>query len=122
MASSSLPSKLNSQAIVLDQSLADKFQTDGRKFSRNYEKSIFIDQWNAGNSISHVIYPKFLGAFSHFILSLTYSAVSLENNIIFSQQSYLPRSTFLNLTVDMFGRSVNLLEVRLSNFIIERFR
>lgn len=40
-----------------------------------------------------------------------HEAVGLEGNVIFSQYSYLPRSASLNLTVDIFGQSVNLLEV-----------
>lgn len=39
-----------------------------------------------------------------------YLAASLESNIVFSPNSYLPRSASLNLTVDIFGQSVNLLE------------
>jgi len=37
---------------------------------------------------------------------------SLESNVVFSQHSYLPRSTWLNFTVDVFGKSINVLEVR----------
>ncbi|XP_057368025.1 uncharacterized protein LOC130689027 [Daphnia carinata] len=85
LATTSMPSKLEIQGLVLDQTLVDKFDTDARKFSRNYEKSILLDQYNA--------------------------AVGLEGNIIFSQHSYLPRSASLNLTVDIFGQSVNLFEV-----------
>ena len=34
-----------------------------------------------------------------------------ESNLIWSPSSFLPRSAMLNLTVDMFGKSVNLLEI-----------
>lgn len=45
------------------------------------------------------------------INNFCHEAVGLEGNVIFSQYSYLPRSASLNLTVDIFGQSVNLLEV-----------
>ena len=48
LASTSLPSKLGLQALLLDQNLASKFKTDARKFSRNYEQSILFDYYNAG--------------------------------------------------------------------------
>lgn len=39
------------------------------------------------------------------------SGGSYESNVIFSPKSYLPRSAMFNLTVDLFGESVNVLEV-----------
>ena len=48
LAKSSLPSKLHVQGLVLNQQLAKKFDTDTRKFSRNWETSVFFDQFNAG--------------------------------------------------------------------------
>lgn len=36
---------------------------------------------------------------------------SIENNIIYSQKSFLPRSASLNLTGELFGHSFNLLEL-----------
>ncbi|KAJ9580713.1 hypothetical protein L9F63_024109, partial [Diploptera punctata] len=36
---------------------------------------------------------------------------SYESNVIFSPKSYLPQSAMLNLTVDLFGESVNVFEV-----------
>ena len=65
--------------------LRNKFNTDVRKFSRNVEASAFWDELNVGGTI--------------------------EGNVIFSSKSYLPRSGMLNLTVDLFGESVNLLEL-----------
>jgi hypothetical protein len=43
---------------------------------------------------------------------------TVESNTIFSSQSYLPRSATLNLTLDLFGESVNLIELgaRLEGF------
>lgn len=51
LASSSMPSKLDLQALILDQDLVKKFNLDARKFSRNYETSILFDQYNTGESI-----------------------------------------------------------------------
>ncbi len=45
-----MPSKLEIQGLVLDQTIVDKFDTDARKFSRNFEKSILLDQYNAGTN------------------------------------------------------------------------
>lgn len=36
---------------------------------------------------------------------------TIESNVIFTPASALPRSAMFNLTVDMFGHSVNLLEL-----------
>ncbi|XP_052751003.1 uncharacterized protein LOC113509342 [Galleria mellonella] len=59
---------------------------DFRMFSRNYEQSVFFDQYNAGGNY--------------------------EANVIFSPDSYIPRSLSLNLTVDMFGESINIFELK----------
>lgn len=34
----------------------------------------------------------------------------MESNFIWSQNSFVPRSLSLNLTVDLFGKSINLIE------------
>lgn len=65
--------------------LRNKFNTDIRKYSRNYEISSFFDSINIGGS--------------------------MESNIIFSEESYLPRSAMFNLTVDIFGETVNVFEI-----------
>lgn len=72
-------------SIIQDERLQKEFDLDKRKFSRNYEWSYFSEKFNAG--------------------------ASLENNMIWSQKSFVPRSVMANLTIDMFGHSVNLLEV-----------
>ncbi|KAI5644619.1 lipoprotein amino terminal region domain-containing protein [Phthorimaea operculella] len=59
---------------------------DFRMFSRNYEQSVFFDQYNAGGNY--------------------------EANVIFSPDSYIPRSVGLNLTIDMFGESINIFEMK----------
>lgn len=64
--------------------LQNKFRTDARKFSRNYEGSFFSESLNVG--------------------------AAAESNVIFTPQSYLPRSATLNLTLDLFGQSVNIFE------------
>ncbi|XP_023246016.1 apolipophorins [Copidosoma floridanum] len=76
-----------------------KFPEDVRKYSFNSE-------------ISHN-----LGAFG--------AASSVESNVIFSQDSYVPRSVSLNLTTGLFGRSFNFFEMdaRVENLdrMIEHF-
>ncbi|KAK3089687.1 hypothetical protein FSP39_005602 [Pinctada imbricata] len=81
----SSPLKQSLKAILEDHDLPKKFDLDQRKFSRNYDWSYFSESMNAGGSI--------------------------ESNLVWSTESFLPRSGMANLTVDMFGRSVNLLEV-----------
>ena len=39
------------------------------------------------------------------------SAAGVESNVIFSPESYIPRSVSLNLTIDAFGQSINLFEM-----------
>ena len=73
------------QGLLSNVQLQDKFNTDARKFSRNYEWSAFYDPLNI--------------------------AASIEGNVIFSQRSYIPRSTSLNFTTDLFGQSINWLEL-----------
>ena len=88
----SSPSKQAVRQLLASDFLRNKFNTDARKFSRNLEVSTYWPESNVGGSA--------------------------ESNIIFSSQSYLPRSATLNLTLDLFGQSVNLLELgaRLEGF------
>ncbi|ODN01099.1 Apolipophorin [Orchesella cincta] len=88
----SLPSKLELQGLVADEKFTDPFGTDFRQFSKNFEASIYYPDGNIG--------------------------IGLDNNLIFSQLSYIPRSSSLNLTVDLFGESINVFEatVRLESF------
>ena len=71
--------------ILEDQNLQKEFNLDKRKFSRNYEGSFFLEKLNTGAKV--------------------------EGDLIWSQKSFLPRSAMLNLTVDLFGHSVNFLEL-----------
>ena len=76
-----------------------KFPEDFRKFSFNNELSYSIDAFGLGSTT--------------------------ESNVIYSQDSFIPRSASLNLTTEIFGRSLNFLELngRVENLdrIIERF-
>jgi hypothetical protein len=79
------PLKRQIRAILENAELKKEFDMDKRKFSRNIELSTFSELLNVGGTV--------------------------ESNLIWSGQSFVPRSASLNLTVDMFGRSVNLFEV-----------
>ncbi|XP_037091139.1 apolipophorins-like [Pollicipes pollicipes] len=79
------PSKQYLKSLLYNVELSKKFATDARKFSRYYEKSAFFESVNAGGSV--------------------------EGAVVFSPESYIPRSGMLNLTVDLFGEAINLLEV-----------
>ena len=81
----SSPHKTEIREILDDMELAKEFDLDKRKFSRNIEWSAFSEGLN-------------LGAMA-------------ETNLIWATDSYIPRSGSLNLTIDMFGSSVNLMEV-----------
>lgn len=78
------PLKRQIRAILENAELRKEYDMDKRKFSRNVELSTFSEMLNVGASV--------------------------ESNLIWSEQSFVPRSASLNLTVDMFGRSINLVE------------
>lgn len=56
-----------------------------------------------------------MGAIAALITTLSdvhlFPGANYESNVIFSPSSYIPRTATLNLTVDIFGESINLLEV-----------
>ena len=79
------PLKQDVRKILEHQSLKKQFDLDKRKFSRNLEGSVFFDSINMGAKV--------------------------ESNLIWSPKSFVPRSGMMNLTIDLFGHSVNLLEV-----------
>jgi len=85
LAESSCPLKAQISEIISDPALLKEFDVDKRKFSRNIELSTFNELLNVGAAV--------------------------DSNLIWSAESYVPRSATFNLTVDMFGESVNLLEV-----------
>lgn len=82
---STSPDKV-AQKKVFEQITLRDFPSDVRKFSRNYEISAFDP-------------------------TLMNSGLALDTNVIFSQDSYIPRCSNSNFTVAAFGRSYNLLEV-----------
>lgn len=48
-----------------------------------------------------------------FFVSVPCAGANVDANVVFSQESYVPRSATFNFTTDLFGHSLNLLEVRL---------
>jgi len=78
------PAKTSIRKILENMQLQKQFDLDKRKFSRNIEFSTFSELLNVGASV--------------------------ESNLIWSTDSFVPRSAMLNLTVDVLGQSVNLLE------------
>ncbi|KAL3871442.1 hypothetical protein ACJMK2_039441 [Sinanodonta woodiana] len=73
------------RSILEDDALQKEFDLDKRKFSRNYEKSFFIERMNTG--------------------------AKFESDLIWSTKSFIPRSGMVNLTVDLFGNTFNLLQL-----------
>ncbi|XP_066155546.1 uncharacterized protein Apoltp [Euwallacea fornicatus] len=79
------PLKVEIQSLLSEEDLVEKFSPDIRKFSLNREGSLYFDEYNLGGNY--------------------------ETNVLFSPSSYIPRAAMLNLTVDLFGKYVNLFEV-----------
>ena len=96
---SAAPEKQWVRHLIGEELLQNKFTTEALKFSRYYESSFYMNTTKVG--------------------------ATAESNVIFSSKSFLPRSAMLNLTVDLFGETLNLLEVggRIEGFegFIERF-
>lgn len=80
------------QGLLADADLGTKFNLDRRRFSRNYEYSLFFDDYNFG--------------------------YTTDSNLIFGTDSYIPKSLSLNFTADVFGESINFFELntRLEGF------
>ncbi|PSN46736.1 Apolipophorin [Blattella germanica] len=78
------PSKEKQKAVFGEIRTTKRFPIDFRKFSNNFEFSYLLGGANVGTTV--------------------------ESNVIYSQNSFLPRATTLNLTTEFFGHSVNLLE------------
>uniref|UniRef100_A0A182IB32 Uncharacterized protein n=1 Tax=Anopheles arabiensis TaxID=7173 RepID=A0A182IB32_ANOAR len=85
LAKSASPVRVQAQGLLAENDLDSKFNLDLRKFSRNYEQTLFFDEYNFG--------------------------MTVDSNVIFSTESYVPRSLRLNLTTDLFGESINFLEL-----------
>lgn len=62
---SSIPSRIEIQGLLSDKDLGKKFSSDVRKFSHNYEGSVFFDEYNAGKC---------------FIFIATQSSITFYNN------------------------------------------
>lgn len=79
------PQKQTIRRILEDKTLQREFDLETLKYSRNYEGSLFLEKFNTGAMV--------------------------DSNLIFSEKSFVPRSAMMNLTVDLFGNSINLLEI-----------
>lgn len=95
LAKTSSPQKVELQGLLADNKMAKKFKMDFRTFSKNYEYSLFFDEYNFG--------------------------LSGESNVIFSTESYLPRSIFFNGTINLFGNSVNPVEFNVRMQGLEKY-
>lgn len=82
---SASPVNVALQGLLADADLGTKFNMDRRRFSRNYEKSLFFDDYNFG-----------------FVT---------DSNLIFGTDSYIPKSVSMNFTTDVFGESINFFEI-----------
>ena len=79
------PDKENAKLYFGAIQTTNRFPFDVRKYSQNYELSYNLDSLNVG--------------------------ASGDANVIYSQQSYIPRSVSLNLTTQLYGHAFNLFEV-----------
>ena len=84
--SSTSPGKQHARRLVGKVLLDRSFPSDLRKYSRNIESDAFCPKNNVGWDV--------------------------DANLIYAAKSFIPRSASLNLTLDLFGQSVNLFEVR----------
>lgn len=87
LAKTSSPQKIEMQGLLADSGADVKPSFDFRKFSKNYEYSLFFEEYNFG--------------------------VSGESNVIFGTESFLPRFVQFNGTINLFGNSLNPLEFAL---------
>jgi len=78
------PDKEEARRLVNKLKIDRTFRVDLRKYSRNYANTHFCTVNNAGWEV--------------------------DANVIYSTDSFLPRSASFNLTLDLFGQSVNLLQ------------
>ncbi|XP_034949851.1 apolipophorins [Chelonus insularis] len=88
------PSKQNAKRLFAEVRPRTKFPEDFRKFSFNREFSYNIDTFGIGSVV--------------------------EQNVIYSQKSFVPRSMSLNLTTELFGRSFNFLEIDVRSENVDR--
>ncbi|GFT71844.1 vitellogenin [Nephila pilipes] len=85
--------------IVSTLYLMNKFSPDARKFSTAHEAHYFLESIDSG--------------------------IHADSHMIFTTDSYLPRTAMFNLTVDIFGKSCNLFQIdgRLEGleYVVESF-
>ena len=81
----SSPHKQAVRELLKRVQLPAKYNLGRLQFSRNYEGSAFLQRLQSG--------------------------AAAEGNLVWSSSSSLPRSASANLTLDVFGRSLNLLDV-----------
>lgn len=79
------PGKEHVRRLVNKLKMGWSFPKDFRRFSRNLAVSDFCHINNAGWDV--------------------------DTHVVYSPNSFLPRSASMNLTIDLFGQSVNLFEV-----------
>lgn len=82
----SSPQKIELQGLLLP-ALDDQWKMDFRKYSRNFEYSLFFEEYNFG--------------------------LSGESNVIFGVDSYLPKTLSFNGTVNLFGNSANAIDFKI---------
>ncbi|XP_042895388.1 uncharacterized protein [Parasteatoda tepidariorum] len=85
LAKSKHPERQDIRQIISNLYLMNKFESDSRKFSTAHEATYFLESIDSG--------------------------LHLDSHLIYSTDSYLPRSAMFNLTVDVFGKTCNLLEL-----------
>jgi len=88
------PGKDRVRRMVKKMNLERSFPVDLRKYSRNMVAADFSSINNAG-----------------------YDA---DLDVVYSSKSFIPRSAHLNLTLDVFGRSINLFEVNIRENEVNR--
>jgi hypothetical protein len=84
--SSSDPHKQHIRSLLRNQDISSHFPKDIRKFSRNLELSYVLEKLNLGGV--------------------------LDSDVIYDH-SFIPRSVKLNLTIPIFGKSLNFFEIGL---------
>ncbi|XP_049547862.1 uncharacterized protein LOC125959115 [Anopheles darlingi] len=87
LAKSASPVRVEAQGLLAEDDLGKKFNLDIRKFSRNYEQTLFFDEYNFG--------------------------LTVDSNVIFGMESYVPRTIRFNMTTDLFGESINFVELNI---------
>ncbi|CAN8003935.1 unnamed protein product [Ixodes hexagonus] len=85
LAKESSPFQTEYRTIANDLELKNKFELDFRKFSRNIHYRMFFDPLDTG--------------------------FELDANVIYTPESFYPRSLMVGTSFDIFGKKINLFEV-----------